>query len=290
MKVREVIAGARRLVSDDGPASRQRSTDADYVDWVEQALGEIAQPRPDLFAAERVLTAEAVPVPFDPISAPRFQVGSNYHEGPADSFRIIEIIRYQPNAPGNRRRAGSALDDNWYPADEISYRPLADISGVATLSSAHAGGAAVATVRPNNPLRARRGPDTGLYTQDNRPQWARHPQSPNNFFFFPKPVAGGKVHVQYAKNPIPLDVPAGRSVMEVDLPIAEVYRPTVVKCVAWMAESVNDESVNSGRAEMLNQAWRAAIAQEAESREITDTEAAAVRGVVHGRAGGAQNA
>ena len=287
MLVREVIAGARRLVGDDGPAPFRRSSDADYVDWVGQAIAWIAVPRPDLFAAQAVMTAEAVPTPYDPESAPPFQVGGNYHRGPDRSFAVIEIIRYRP-VRLNRRRAATATED-WYPVDEISYRPLADKPAVATLARPRTG-FAPGTIRrsENNPLRRRRGPSEGLFTEDSRPQWARHPQSRNSFFFFPKPEQGALIHIEYARDPRPLVAPAGGQVADLDLPLKDVYYPQMVSCVAWLAESINDEAVVSGRAQMHNEAWRDGLGVAAQARELTDTEASAVAGVVEGRQGGAQ--
>ena len=289
MKVSEVIAGARRLVTDQGRPPYQRSSYADYVDFIEQALGHIATKRPDLFAARTEMDAlSEIPMGDDRL---RFQTDSNYHTGPKRSFRIIEVVRYYPLNVGKRERKGGNPNDEWFPVAEISYRPLADSPGVATLSRQE--------VRvTQNPL-TRRG--DRLYTTDRNPQWARHPQAPNNFFFFPKPEVDkvnlenrAKIEVEYARDPRPLDgVPAATEEMDdrviptAEFPLADAYYGALVACVAWLAESVNDESVVAGRAQMLTKAWQDALTEETQAREITDTASAAIRGVVVGRAGGA---
>ena len=283
MNVREVMAGARRLVTDQAAGVRQRSSDADYVDFVGQALGHVATTRPDLVAAQAVMTAADVPEPFDPRNAPRIQAGSNYHQGPADSFRIIKVIRYQPNS--DRRRPAGGVDRRWYPVDQISYPPLAEQGGAPVLARV---GPVVGPVADVNPLLPReRTGEEGLYTEDNRPQWAAELQSPNRFFFFPKPVAGGRLHLEYARSPLPLVAPDGGDVLDVELPLAEVYYSVMVACTAWLAETINDESVNDGRAQMLRESWMNALGQGARSREITDTETAGVEGAVQSRQGGA---
>ena len=291
--VSEVVAAARRLVSDRSTTpGRMRSTDDDYYDWVTQAMRSIAALRPDLFATQDVMPALRLPGPSDPDPDPTargFQEGSNYHTGPADSFRIIEVIRYQPNVNldqhGRRTTTGGKELKDWFPVDEISYRPLANQSSTATFAAAIAtagGSTAFSVATSSNPLMPRRRGKDDLYTRDTRPQWARHPQSPNSFYFFPKPGPMAKLHLEYAKSP-------GKVMAMTDpLTIADVYFPAVVAATASLAEMINDESVLDERAENLDVKWRRIMQQEAQSREIVDTEAAAVAGVIHGRRGGAQ--
>lgn len=98
--------------------------------------------------------------------------------------------------------------------------------------------------------------------------WMRHPRSATKFFIYPKAPVSQQLVVEYAQSPS--DYAAGDTV---EL-LPEAYFPTVVDGVVFLAESIDNEHVNSGRAELFQKSFSEALAINLQSREITDREKA----------------
>ena len=164
-------------------------------------------------------------------------------KAPSDSIRLMDVLQ-----------ARGATGDGWQPVNEVDYAQLVDA------------GSAV-----SRPVRAR--PDGILYggsawdqpsgfATGGRPyEWARRPKNPNGFVINPSLGAGGVARVEYARTPT----------LARDLPtLPDAFRSSMIACTVWLAESSQDQSVNTGRAEMMRQAFLVSIGAETESRVITD--------------------
>lgn len=98
--------------------------------------------------------------------------------------------------------------------------------------------------------------------------YMRHVKNPNQFFLYPRPGAGVTLVLEYAKSP-PTYLVGGT----ITQPPPAFYG-TIVDGVVWLAESVDNEHVSSGRAKMFYDAFVAALNASYQSRVTTDTKAA----------------
>jgi hypothetical protein len=94
----------------------------------------------------------------------------------------------------------------------------------------------------------------------------RHVRNPNRFFVYPRPVAGVVLVGEYAQTP-----PDYTLDQEMTYP-TDAYFPTVVDGVVFLAESIDNEHVNSGRAKLFQDAFVQGLGVGLQSRTITDTE------------------
>ncbi len=95
----------------------------------------------------------------------------------------------------------------------------------------------------------------------------RHVRNPNRFFVYPAPEAGVVLVGEYAQTP-----PDYALDDEVTFP-TDAYFPAVVDGVVFLAESIDNEHVNSGRAKLFQDSFVQALGVSMQSRTITDTEA-----------------
>ena len=94
----------------------------------------------------------------------------------------------------------------------------------------------------------------------------RHVRNPNKFFVYPRPAAGVELVAEYAQTPPDYDL---------NDPIVfptDAYFPIVVDGTVFLAESIDNEYVNSGRAKLYQDAFTQALGVGLQSRVITDTE------------------
>ena len=92
----------------------------------------------------------------------------------------------------------------------------------------------------------------------------RHVRNPNVYFLYPRPSSGVILLAEYAK--VPTDYALNDPIAA---PI-DAYFPTVVDGVVYLAESVDDEHVNSGRAKLFLDSFTQGLGVSLQSREITD--------------------
>ena len=95
----------------------------------------------------------------------------------------------------------------------------------------------------------------------------RHVRNPNRYFLYPQPIAGIELVGEYVRSPINYIISATVS----DLP--DAYFSTVVDGTVFLAESVDNEHVNSGRAKLFQDSFIQSLGVSLQSRSITDTEA-----------------
>ena len=96
----------------------------------------------------------------------------------------------------------------------------------------------------------------------------RHVRNPNVYFLYPRPVSGVILLAEYAK--VPTDYALNDPIVA---PI-DAYFPTIVDGTVYLAESVDDEHVNSGRAKLFLDAFTQGLGVSLQSREITDSDEA----------------
>lgn len=206
MTLTDVITEARKLVNDTDSTS-YRYSDSNLTGVGNQVIQRVLNLRPDLFAALGTVLCTT---------------GEIYQSAPADSFRLIDVLRIQN---------GNALAE--------SDREM--------LNSAS--------------------PEWTTYTAGPAVEWMRHPRGPNKFFIFPPAPVNQTLVVEYAK--VPATYAAGDTVV-----IPDSYLPILVDGMVWLIESVDDEHVNSQRAQMFMQSFYNGLGVTLQSRSITDTEQA----------------
>tara|TARA_R100000742_G_C4279606_1_gene104712 strand:- start:3007 stop:3678 length:672 start_codon:yes stop_codon:yes gene_type:complete len=96
--------------------------------------------------------------------------------------------------------------------------------------------------------------------------WMRHTRNANKFFIYPKSPAGQVLDIEYSQSP-----PTYDGTTTVDL-LSDAYFPVVVDGTIFLAESVDNEHVNSNRASMFYKSMINALGYNAQSRLLTDTE------------------
>jgi len=98
--------------------------------------------------------------------------------------------------------------------------------------------------------------------------WMRHVRNPNRFFIYPKAPAGQVLVVEYSQAPPDYTADADVALLP------DAYFPVVVDGTIFLAESVDNEHVNSNRAQLFQQTFTQALGVNAQSRTLTDTEEA----------------
>lgn len=98
--------------------------------------------------------------------------------------------------------------------------------------------------------------------------WMRHVRNPNKFFIYPKAPAGQVLIGEYAKTPADY---AGTDTVDL---LPDAYFPVVVDGTVFLAESVDNEHVNSNRAQLFQQSFTQALGVSAQARTMLDTEEA----------------
>jgi hypothetical protein len=96
--------------------------------------------------------------------------------------------------------------------------------------------------------------------------WMRHVRNNNRFFIYPKAPDGQILVIEYAQSPREYTINE-----QIDL-LPEAYFPVLVDGTVFLAESVDNEHVNSNRAQLFQQSFTQALGVSVQSRAITDTE------------------
>ena len=96
----------------------------------------------------------------------------------------------------------------------------------------------------------------------------RHVKNPDRYFLYPRPAAGVVLVGEYAKSPIDYTLNASIDV------ISDTYSPVLVDGVVYLAESIDDEHVQSGRAKLFYDSFVGQLGAGLQSRKITDTKQA----------------
>jgi|32_taG_2_1085360.scaffolds.fasta_scaffold00599_15 hypothetical protein len=102
--------------------------------------------------------------------------------------------------------------------------------------------------------------------------YMRHPRNPNRYFLYPRPASGVTLIAEYVQSP-----PDYTALQDVDL-LPDSYLPLVVDGTVFLAESEDNEHVNSGRADKFLELFTGQMATSQRQRTLTDREDAAVDG------------
>lgn len=105
--------------------------------------------------------------------------------------------------------------------------------------------------------------------------WMRHPRESTRFFVYPPaPVSPAQIlDVEYVR------IPATYTGATTTTPISELsdaYLQTLVSGVIWLVESIDDEHVNSGRAQQFMQQFMQGLGQGQQAKTIVDSESGGV--------------
>lgn len=96
--------------------------------------------------------------------------------------------------------------------------------------------------------------------------WMRHTRNQTKFFIYPKAPAGQSLIAEYAQSP--RDYTADEDVAL----LSDAYFPVVLDGTVYLAETIDNEHVNSNRAQLFQQTFTQALGVSAQARTLTDTE------------------
>ena len=94
----------------------------------------------------------------------------------------------------------------------------------------------------------------------------RHVRNPNKFFVYPRPVAGTVLVGEYAQSP------ATYALNDTIALLPDAYLTSVVEGTIYLAESIDNEHVSSGRAKLFQDAFTQGLGVGLQARVVTDTE------------------
>lgn len=97
--------------------------------------------------------------------------------------------------------------------------------------------------------------------------FTRHVRNPNKFFVYPRPSSGVILVGEYAQSPTTYAINSTVALLP------DAYLTSVVEGVVYLAESIDNEHVNSGRAKLFQDAFVQGLGVGLQARVITDTEA-----------------
>jgi len=95
----------------------------------------------------------------------------------------------------------------------------------------------------------------------------RHVRTPTKFFLYPPPASGTQLLVEYAKTPDDYG-------FNDTIDLSESYFPSLVDGTVFLAESIDNEHVNSGRAELFYKTFVQSLGASLQLRVLTDTDEA----------------
>jgi hypothetical protein len=100
--------------------------------------------------------------------------------------------------------------------------------------------------------------------------YMRHVRHPNKYFLYPRPIANIVLVGEYIQ--VPSNYAAGATISV----LPDAYLPVLVDGTVFLAESIDDEHVNSGRAKLFLESFTQALGSGLSSRVLTDTEQAGI--------------
>jgi hypothetical protein len=93
----------------------------------------------------------------------------------------------------------------------------------------------------------------------------RHVKNPDRFFLYPRPQEGIVLVGEYAASPPDYALSDEISIL------TDAYFPVVVDGATYLAESIDDEHVQSGRAKLFYDSFAQQLGTNLQSRAVTDT-------------------
>lgn len=95
--------------------------------------------------------------------------------------------------------------------------------------------------------------------------YMRHVKNPRQFFLYPPPAAGVELFGEYAYAPADYTLS-----QEIDV-LPDAYMPVLVDGTVFLAESIDDEHVQSGRAKLFYDSFVQQLSVNLQSRKVSDT-------------------
>jgi hypothetical protein len=99
----------------------------------------------------------------------------------------------------------------------------------------------------------------------------RHPRNPNKYFLYPRPASGVTLVGEY------IQAPPTYTLNQTITLVPDSFFPIIVDGTVFLAESVDNEHVNNGRAKLFYETFLAGINASLGTRIIPDAENAAVQ-------------
>lgn len=102
-------------------------------------------------------------------------------------------------------------------------------------------------------------------------KYIRHPRNPRAYFLYPRPTSGIQLVAEYVVTP-PVYT-AGQTIAV----LPDAYFPALIDGVVYLAESIDNEHVSSGRAKLYLDSFVQSLGIDLQSRAVIDTEDGAAR-------------
>lgn len=112
-------------------------------------------------------------------------------------------------------------------------------------------------------------PDWAVDPPDVPVNYVRHPRNPNKFFLYPRPRINLTLVGEYVRTPVQVALND-----PIDLPGA--YETSLIDGVVFLAQSVDNEHVNSNRAKLFQDSFLQGLGVSLQSRSLTDSESGAM--------------
>ena len=97
-------------------------------------------------------------------------------------------------------------------------------------------------------------------------KYIRHPRNPRAYFLYPRPSAGTVLVGEYVVTPPAYGLSSDIAVLP------DAYFPALVDGTVFLAESEDNEHVNSGRAKLFLDSFTQALGVDLQTRMVTDRE------------------
>lgn len=108
----------------------------------------------------------------------------------------------------------------------------------------------------------------GIDLSDIPVNFMRHVRNANKYFLYPVPIAGIELSAEYVQTP------ATYAIGDTIIAPNPSYFPIIVDGTVFLAESIDDEHVSSGRAKLFLDSFVQALGVGLQSRAVTDLESA----------------
>lgn len=94
----------------------------------------------------------------------------------------------------------------------------------------------------------------------------RHVRNPNKYFLYPRPISGIELVAEYVATPY------NYAISDEIIILPDVYLSVIVDGTVFLAESIDDESANAGRAKLFQDSFLQTLGVALQSRAVIDVE------------------
>lgn len=111
----------------------------------------------------------------------------------------------------------------------------------------------------------RSAPDWTIETSGTPVNWMRHPRNPRRYYLYPAPATGTQLEAEFIE--VPADYAIGATIA-----MPDSYKTALVDCVVFLAEVVDNESVETQRAKEFHASFMQALGADYNQRRMVDNE------------------